>query len=125
VVLVEDKASGQSLIQELKNDSNLPIVPVKIDSDKTSRAIAVTGIVEAGNWSGVFEWYRQRAEKHEPKISTIPTSGGQPTAALCLSSRASTSALHPRRRCEGSSSAGNRERDSDHHPAAHPRAQWT
>lgn len=47
-VLVEDKASGQSLIQELRRDSNLPVIPVKVSSDKESRAAAVTGIIEAG-----------------------------------------------------------------------------
>lgn len=48
VILVEDKASGQSLIQELKSDSVLPVVAVKVDGDKVTRAIAVTGLVEAG-----------------------------------------------------------------------------
>jgi predicted phage terminase large subunit-like protein len=48
VVLVEDKASGQSLIQELHASTTLPIKPVKVDSDKVTRAHAVTGIVEAG-----------------------------------------------------------------------------
>jgi len=47
-VLVEDKASGQSLIQELQRETRLPIVPVKVDSDKVSRAYAVTPTIEAG-----------------------------------------------------------------------------
>jgi predicted phage terminase large subunit-like protein len=47
-VLVEDKASGQSLIQELKYASMLPIIPVKVDRDKEARAAAITGPVEAG-----------------------------------------------------------------------------
>ena len=47
-VLVEDKASGQSLIQELQRDTRLPILPVKVDSDKVSRAYAVTPIIETG-----------------------------------------------------------------------------
>ncbi len=47
-VLVEDKASGQSLIQELKRDTRLPILAVKVDSDKVSRAYAVTPIIETG-----------------------------------------------------------------------------
>lgn len=41
-VLVEDKASGQSLIQELKLSTALPIIPVKTDRDKQTRAQAVT-----------------------------------------------------------------------------------
>ncbi len=48
VILVEDRASGQSLIQELKHSNNLPILPIKVDADKESRAHAVTPLVEAG-----------------------------------------------------------------------------
>jgi predicted phage terminase large subunit-like protein len=46
-ILVEDRASGQSLIQELRR-STLPIKPVKSDRDKQSRAQAITPIIEAG-----------------------------------------------------------------------------
>jgi predicted phage terminase large subunit-like protein len=46
-ILVEDRASGQSLLQELKATS-LPVLAVKVDSDKLSRAQAVTPLVEAG-----------------------------------------------------------------------------
>jgi len=47
-ILVEDRASGQSLIQELKLSTALPIIPVKVDADKQARAQAVTPLVEAG-----------------------------------------------------------------------------
>jgi predicted phage terminase large subunit-like protein len=47
-ILVEDKASGQSLIQELKLSTALPLIPVKVDSDKQTRAQAVTPLIEAG-----------------------------------------------------------------------------
>lgn len=47
-ILVEDKASGQSLIQELKLATRFPILPVKVDSDKRARAEAVTPMFEAG-----------------------------------------------------------------------------
>lgn len=47
-VLVEDKASGQSLIQELQRDTNIPVIPYKVDSDKVARAYAVTPLMEAG-----------------------------------------------------------------------------
>jgi predicted phage terminase large subunit-like protein len=47
-VLIEDKASGQSLIQELKNETRLPIKPIKIDADKIARVHAVTPLIEAG-----------------------------------------------------------------------------
>jgi predicted phage terminase large subunit-like protein len=56
VVLVEDKASGQSLVQELGRPSEhdpsrcprLPVLAVKVEQDKVSRATAVTPYVEAG-----------------------------------------------------------------------------
>ena len=47
-VLVEDRGSGQSLIQELKYGSWLPIKGVKVDTDKLARAQAVTPLMEAG-----------------------------------------------------------------------------
>ena len=46
VILIEDKASGQSLIQELRE--SLTILPIKPEGDKLTRAIACTGTVEAG-----------------------------------------------------------------------------
>ena len=47
-VLVEDAASGQSLIQALKAETRLPILPVKPQGDKVSRAHAVSPLVESG-----------------------------------------------------------------------------
>lgn len=47
-ILVEDRASGQSLIQELRCASRLPILPVRVDSDKVTRAQAVTALIESG-----------------------------------------------------------------------------
>src|SRR5262249_18377127 len=41
-IVVEDKASGQSLIQELKTATTFPIAAVKVDGDKETRASAVT-----------------------------------------------------------------------------------
>jgi predicted phage terminase large subunit-like protein len=46
-ILVEDAASGQSLVQELRSTA-LPILPVKVDGDKVARAAAVTPLLEAG-----------------------------------------------------------------------------
>jgi hypothetical protein len=45
---IEDRASGQSLIQELKALSTLPVIPVRADSDKVARAQAATPLMEAG-----------------------------------------------------------------------------
>jgi len=47
-VLIEDAASGQSLIQALKSETWLPILPVKPQGDKVLRAHAVSPLVESG-----------------------------------------------------------------------------
>ena len=49
VVYIEDKASGQSLIQELKRLTAIPLMAVGTDTDKVSRAHSVTPAIEAGN----------------------------------------------------------------------------
>lgn len=46
-ILIEDKASGQSLVQAMKRRTRLPVKAVKIDRDKTARLNAVSGYVEA------------------------------------------------------------------------------
>lgn len=48
-ILVEDKASGQSLLQDLKQAGNRRLKPVKVDSDKETRAHAVTALFEGGS----------------------------------------------------------------------------
>ena len=47
-IQVEDKASGQSLIQQLRRDTRLPIKAIKAVDDKTIRVNSIAGIVEAG-----------------------------------------------------------------------------
>jgi predicted phage terminase large subunit-like protein len=47
-VLIEDAASGQSLIQSLKAETRLPILPVKPMGDKVARASAVSPLAESG-----------------------------------------------------------------------------
>ena len=49
-VLIEDTASGQSLLQELGTDAALPIKGVKPDADKLARAVSVTPTIEAGGF---------------------------------------------------------------------------
>lgn len=48
LVLVEDKASGISLIQELQRNTRIPVFPIKVDANKVARANAVTPLIEAG-----------------------------------------------------------------------------
>ena len=45
---IEDKASGQSLIQELKNQSGVSVLPFKVVQDKVARLNAVTPMIEGG-----------------------------------------------------------------------------
>jgi predicted phage terminase large subunit-like protein len=47
-ILIEKAASGQSLIQELRSSTRFPVRAVRVDSDKRSRAEAVTALFEAG-----------------------------------------------------------------------------
>jgi len=56
LVLIEDRASGISLIQDLQNNTRLPIVPVSANVSKTARAHQSTGQYESGNI------YHRRAE---------------------------------------------------------------
>lgn len=48
VVLVEDKASGQSILQELKRQTRIPLLAYKVDKDKVARANSVTPVLESG-----------------------------------------------------------------------------
>lgn len=45
-ILIEDKASGQSLIQDLRSAGNNRLVPIKVDSDKETRATAITAMLD-------------------------------------------------------------------------------
>jgi len=47
-ILIEDKASGQSLIQKLQRNTRLPIKVIKADTDKISRVHSITPLIEAG-----------------------------------------------------------------------------
>jgi predicted phage terminase large subunit-like protein len=45
---VEDKASGQSLIQTLRAEAGVSVIPVKVREDKVARAHNVTPLIEGG-----------------------------------------------------------------------------
>ena len=47
-VIIEDKSSGISLIQQLRRDAHVPIRAIKAVDDKVTRAHTVTGVMEAG-----------------------------------------------------------------------------
>ncbi len=45
---IEDKASGQSLIQELKRESGISVIPYKVVHDKVARVNAILPLIEGG-----------------------------------------------------------------------------
>lgn len=79
--LVEKKASGQSLIQELERDTNLPVVKVEVDKDKVTRANAAAPTWEAGRiwlpedapWVADFlaELYAFPKGKHDDQVDVL------------------------------------------------------
>lgn len=46
---IEDKASGTGLIQEIKRECAIPVIPLAADKDKLTRLEAVLAHIEAGN----------------------------------------------------------------------------
>ncbi|OGO14158.1 MAG: hypothetical protein A2Y53_05725 [Chloroflexi bacterium RBG_16_47_49] len=48
VILIEDKASGQQLIQDFRQETRLPIVPIAPKGDKVTRAAGASPTLEAG-----------------------------------------------------------------------------
>jgi len=48
-ILIEDKSSGQALLQDLRQSSTLPLIPIKPQSDKVTRLSAVSVLFETGN----------------------------------------------------------------------------
>lgn len=73
VVLIEDKASGQSLIQELMAETSIPVKAIEPEGDKLTRALAVTPLIESGR---VFlphaaSWLLD----YELELSIFPTTG--------------------------------------------------
>jgi len=49
IILIEQKASGHSLLQELRRGSALPLKPIKVDRDKITRVNACLPSIESGN----------------------------------------------------------------------------
>lgn len=47
-IYIEDKASGQSLIQELQRESGVSVIPYKVNNDKVARLNAVLPLIEGG-----------------------------------------------------------------------------
>jgi predicted phage terminase large subunit-like protein len=47
-ILIEDKSSGQALLQDLKKETKLPVIAINPTADKITRFAAVTPMIEAG-----------------------------------------------------------------------------
>ncbi len=62
-ILIEDKASGQQLLQDLKRETKLPLIAVQPKGDKLSRISSASAMIEAGklylpknaSWLAEFE----------------------------------------------------------------------
>ena len=80
-ILVEDCASGSSLIQSLRQGSNLPIKAIKPEGDKVTRLNVLTGIIESGHvilppeapWIDDFllEITRFPRAKHDDQVDSL------------------------------------------------------
>ncbi|MEW6508844.1 MAG: phage terminase large subunit [Bacteroidota bacterium] len=66
-ILIEEKASGISLIQELQRETRIPIKPIKPDKDKLARVHSVTPIIEAGKvkLKGSSKWIKDYLDELE------------------------------------------------------------
>ncbi len=80
-VLIEDKASGQSLIQDLKNTIKSNIIPIKVTKDKITRFASVTPFFESGRififknnfWQFDFEYELMGFPniKHDDQVDSV------------------------------------------------------
>ena len=72
-VLIEDSASGQSLVHELKAAARLPVLPMKADSDKVVRPQAVTHLGGKSVPAGGAVWLDDYIDELSPPLPTAPT----------------------------------------------------
>lgn len=73
VVLIEDKGSGQSLIQDLRNSTKLPVKAIEPVGDKVTRAVTSTLLMEAGRMHlpTRAHWLLD----YETELTSFPTKG--------------------------------------------------
>ena len=71
-VLIEDKASGQQLLQDLKRSTTLPLIGIMPNKDKITRASAVSAMVEAGKVS--LPTHAAWLTDYEMEMLTFPNS---------------------------------------------------
>jgi len=78
---IEDRASGHSIVQELKRESGISVIPYKVTHDKVARISAILPILEAGRvylpgyapW--LHEFRRECSEfpssKHDDQVDAL------------------------------------------------------
>lgn len=96
-ILVEDKASGQSIVQDIRHSTRLPVIPVEPKGDKVVRLMAVSALIEAGrvhlpefaSWLPDFEGEVASFPNatHDDQVDSM-------TQALDYMSTAKTAAIH-------------------------------
>lgn len=74
-ILIEDKASGQSLIQEFKASTTHAVIPMTPDADKETRARTTAAMVEAGNI--MLPEYAPWLQRFETEIALFPCESDQ------------------------------------------------
>lgn len=70
VIIIEDKSSGSSLIQDLRLETKLPIIPMEPESDKITRMSVESPTIEAG-----LVWLPESAPwllEYETEVSGFP-----------------------------------------------------
>ncbi len=80
-ILIEDKSSGQSLIQDLRSSTTLPIIAIEPEGNKLFRAMEVSPAVEAGKvflpesapWLVDFEgeFFGFPLTKHDDQVDSV------------------------------------------------------
>lgn len=98
VVLIEDKASGQSLIQELRGATTIPIKAIEPEGDKVTRALAVSDMIEAGlvHVPDRAPWLLD----YELELTTFPTKGAHDDQVDSTTQFLSWARVHAGRRME-------------------------
>lgn len=69
-ILIEDKASGQSLIQDLKRETDLPVIAMMPQGDKVTRFARITPMIEAGLVS--LPYYASWLSEFEQELMGFP-----------------------------------------------------
>lgn len=80
-ILIEDKASGQSLLQDLRRETSLPVIGILPVQDKLSRVAHISPIIEAGQvalpkWASWLDDFEQEVRQfptgaHDDQIDAL------------------------------------------------------